>query len=273
VAARILVVEDDTFVQTVISDILLAQGHEVHTATDGTTALAAAMIHPPDLVISDVMMPGMDGWALVRRVRSHPRLAFVPFIFLSSLNSLDDVLRGFRLGADDYLPKPFSPEALLERVAHALRWRSRIADDAHQLFDPDQLFDPHDGGDPPTGIRGSLAVVGLSSLLVLLDLEKKGGTLELKRSAPQERCRLLIYEGRVFQAYIDLGPPLAHAEVIYYLLGWPHGSFEFHPSSDVVHDEIECSTTGLLMEAARRADELVLPMLPNTLAEATDNDL
>lgn len=261
-AARILVVEDDTFVQAVVGDVLISHGHEVHTATDGATALAAAMIHPPDLVISDVMMPGMDGWALVRRVRSHPRLAFVPFIFLSSLSSLDDVLRGFRLGADDYLPKPFSPEALLERVAHALRWRNRIQDDAHGLFDPP------DGGDAPNGIRGSLAVVGLSSLLVLLDLEKKGGTLELTRSAPYERCRLLIHGGRVFQAYIDLGPPLTHAEVVYYLLGWSHGNFEFHPLSEDIDDEVDCSTTGLLMEAARRADELGLP---NTAAQAADD--
>lgn len=265
-AARILVVEDDIFVQTVIGDVLIAHGHEVHTATDGTTALAAAMLHPPDLVISDVMMPGMDGWALVRRVRSHPQLGFVPFIFLSSLNSLDDVLRGFRLGADDYLPKPFSPEALIERVAHALRWRNRIQDDAHWLLDP------HDGGDSPTGIRGSLAVVGLSSLLVLLELEMKSGTLALTRSAPYERCRLLIHKGRVFQAHIDVGPPLIHADVVYYLLDWPRGSFEFHPSSDVVRDEVACSTTGLLMEAARRVDELVLP-IRGTPVDAQEDDL
>ena len=68
----------------------------------------------------------MDGWALVRRVRWNPRLAFVPFIFLSALNSADDILRGFRLGADDYLPKPFTPDALIERVNHALQRRDRI---------------------------------------------------------------------------------------------------------------------------------------------------
>lgn len=263
--AKILVVDDDAFAQTVIADVLTAHGHEVRTATDGTAALAAALLYPPDLVISDVMMPGMDGWALVRRVRSHPRLAFIPFIFLSALSSLDDVLRGFRLGADDYLPKPFAPEVLLERVAHALRWRRSVERDAHWLLAP------HDAGAPTTGIRGSLAVVGLSSLLVLLDLEKKSGTLALARSDPFERCRLLICEGRVFQAYIDVGPPLMHAEVVYYLLGWSFGGFEFHASSAVVRDEIDCSTTGLLMEAARRADEFEPPT--SSPADAPGDDL
>ncbi len=102
----------------------------------------------------------------------------------------------------------------------------------------------------------------------MLDLEKKGGTLELTRGAPYERCRLLIRCGRVFQAYVDHGPPLTHAEVVYYLLGWSHGNFEFHPLSEDIDDEVDCSTTGLLMEAARRADELGLP---NTAAQAADD--
>jgi len=263
--ARILVVDDDSFVQTVIADVLTAHGHEVRTAADGATALASAILQPPDLVISDVMMPGMDGWAFVRRVRSHPLLAFVPFIFLSSLSSICDVLRGFRLGADDYLPKPFTPGDLMERVTHALQRRSTIEDDARWLLAP------HDADEPPNGVRGSLAVVGLSSLLVLLDLEKKGGTLELTRSSPHERCRLLICEGRVFQVHIDVGPVLTDADVVYYLLGWSLGSFEFHPSSAVVDDVIGCSTTGLLMEAARRADEGVVPT--GAPAHAPDDDL
>ena len=248
-SARILVVDDDAFTQRVIVAALRPHGYEVATASDGASALARALVHPPDLVISDVVMPGMDGWALVRRVRSHHQLAFVPFIFLSSLKSADDVLRGFRLGADDYLPKPFTAEALAERVATVLEGRARLESSARALLDPRK------DSEPQTGMRGSLADIGVSSLLVLLELEKKGGILALTRNTPQERVRLLLRGGRVLEAHVDAGPPLRHAEVVYHALGWSRGSFEFHAVAAEMHDEIGSSTTGLLMEAARRADE------------------
>lgn len=248
-SARILIVEDEALVRTVIFASLTPLGHHLVAVPDGISALARALTHPPDLVISDVMMPGMDGWALVRRVRAHPTLAFVPFIFLSSLASVDDVLRGFRLGADDYLPKPFTPAALVERVTHALQRRGSVESRARGLIGR--------GAEAPAppGIRGSLADVGLSSLLVLLEIEKKSGTLELQRAAPPERCRLLLREGRVVQGHVDAGPSQTRADVVYHALAWSQGTFEFRAGEVAVPDEIDISTTGLLMEAARRVDE------------------
>ncbi|MCB9706925.1 MAG: response regulator [Myxococcales bacterium] len=245
--ASILVVDDEAVVREFIVATLLPLGHHLVTASDGESALEAALASPPDLVISDVMMPGMDGWSLVRRVRTHPRLAFVPFIFLSALSSVDDILKGFRLGADDYLPKPFRSDALIERVTDALRRRESIESRTRGLLEP------RDDGAPPA-LRGSLSEVGLSSLLVLLEIEKKSGTLELHGEF-DERLRLDLRRGRVFQAHVDRGPPLTGAEVIYYLLGWPRGTFVFHAGDAPIEDKIGLSTTGLLMEAARRADE------------------
>lgn len=249
VGARILIVDDEVIVQTVIFAALSPLGHELIAANGGNSALVKALRSPPDLVISDVMMPGMDGWSLVRRVRSHPRLAFVPFIFLSALTSVDDVLRGFRLGADDYLPKPFTPEVLIERVNHALQRRRSVESSARDL-----ITEPPKGP-AMSGIRGSLSDIGLSSLLVLMELEKKTGTLLLTRLGPPERCKLHVVGGRVFQAHFEAGPPLRNAEAVYYLLAWAQGNFEFHAAHVAVADEIQSSTTGLLMEAARRADE------------------
>ncbi len=224
-------------------------GHHVQVASNGAGALTKAIFAPPDLVISDVLMPGMDGWALVRRVRAHPRLAFVPFIFLSALSSADDILRGFRLGADDYLPKPFSPEVLIERVSTALERRQTLENRTRRLIAQDE----HES---PAALRGSLAEVGLSSLLVLLELEKKSGALELSRPSPNERCRLLLCDGRIYSANVDVGPALlSGAEVVYFLLGWSSGSFEFNAGACAEVDTIGMSTTGLLLEAARRADE------------------
>jgi CheY-like chemotaxis protein len=246
VPPKILVVEDDTFTQRVVLAALRPRGYDLSTAPDGATALARALVHPPDLVISDVVMPGMDGWSLVRRVRSHHRLALVPFIFLTSLASAEDVLRGFRLGADDYLSKPFLPGELLERVDLVLARRDELARQADRLL----AAPPSD-----TGMHGSLGDIGASSLLVLLEMEKKGGILTLSRQDPPGRCRLLLREGRVLEAHVDEGPPLRHAEAVYHVLGWSRGHFEFHAVPVEMRDEIGLSTTGLLMEAARLADE------------------
>lgn len=243
-AAKILVVDDDTFTQRVILAALRPHGYEITTAPDGHTALARALVQRPDLVVSDIVMPGMDGWGLVRRVRSHPQLALVPFIFLSSLASADDVLRGFRLGADDYLPKPFRPEELAERVALVLGRRDELEAHASALLHP-----------PEAGLRGSLADIGVSSLMVLLEMEKKGGILVLTRSDPHERVRLILHAGRVLEAHVDAGPPLQHAQAVYHALGWSRGSFEFRAVPVETRDKIGISTTGLLMEAARLADE------------------
>ena len=247
--ARILIVDDNAFIHSVIVATLSPLGHELRSAHDGVSAVAEALLKPPDLVISDVMMPGMDGWALVRRVRWNPRLAFVPFIFLSALNSADDILRGFRLGADDYLPKPFTPDALIERVNHALQRRDRIEHSTRRQLGLRGV------GEPPAGLCGSLTDVGLSSLLVLLDLEKKSGTLDLVRGAPHEHCRLRLRDGRVVHAHVTQAPRLSPTEAIYYALGWSTGTFEFSAGDVEDDDAIGVSTTGLLMEAARRADE------------------
>ncbi|MEZ4449835.1 MAG: response regulator [Nannocystaceae bacterium] len=243
--AKILVVDDDVLIREVIFATLEPQGHQLDAASDGEAAIERAIEAPPDLVISDVMMPGMDGWALVRRVRAHPRLGFVPFIFLSALSTVDDVLKGFRLGADDYLPKPFTRDALIERVTHALERRQSLESAARDVLSPQA---------DAAALRGSLAEVGLSSLLVLLEIDKKSGALDL-RGDRGEACRLHLRQGRVYQARFARGPRLLDAEAVYYLLSWSRGTFEFRAADGPLDDTIGTSTTGLLMEAARRADE------------------
>src|SRR5690606_23130661 len=110
--ARILVADDDTWILKMVSNVLERRGYDVKLAADGEEAWHLALEYKPDMLITDVMMPKVDGWALVRALRARPEFAFTPVIFLTALNSDEDRIRGFRLGADDYLPKPFRFEEL-----------------------------------------------------------------------------------------------------------------------------------------------------------------
>jgi CheY-like chemotaxis protein len=242
--AKILLVDDDPWSLRIATSALSGLGYGLDTASDGATALAKALVSPPDLVISDVMMPGMSGWTLVCRVRSHRQLAFIPFIFLTSLDSRHDRLKGFRLGADDYLPKPFQPEELELRVASVLRRRDAIARRSREEL---QAAIP-----ASRGFSGSLHDIGVASLLVLLELERKSGLLVLGRG--QIRARLFVRDGQIVAAFID-GLSLRGEEVVFEALRWPEGEFVYTSAPVDMVDEIQSTTTRLLLEAARRLDE------------------
>ncbi len=120
---RVLVADDDPDIRSLLRDYLRAEGYEIAEAADGAAALAAFRNTAPDLVILDVMMPGMDGMEVCRRIRE---ISAVPIMFLTGRDDEVDQLLGFGFGADDYVTKPFSPrtvmarlKALLRRTAHA----------------------------------------------------------------------------------------------------------------------------------------------------------
>jgi DNA-binding response OmpR family regulator len=115
---RILVVEDDARTSASIALYLRHDGFEVVTAADGATALAEAGRRMPDLVVLDLMLPGVDGLEVCRAVRS---CGNVPIIMLTARSTEEDKLRGLGAGADDYVTKPFSPRELVARVQAVLR--------------------------------------------------------------------------------------------------------------------------------------------------------
>src|SRR5207247_10963213 len=135
-------------------------------AGDGEEGLMRADQLRPDLIITDVMMPKLDGWALVRALRSRPELALVPVIFLTALGGEEDRIRGFRLGADDYLPKPFRFEELDLRVANALKKAQATQAKAQEVARAQPPPPPPPGAAPgsakkPAGIHGPLEQLGL----------------------------------------------------------------------------------------------------------------
>ncbi|HUF75796.1 MAG TPA: response regulator [Longimicrobiales bacterium] len=126
--ARVLVAEDDEISATILLHRLEKEGLDVVRFEDGQDAYEAAQAEVPDLVILDVKMPGMDGFEVLGRLRKDPRYARTPIIMLTSLGQEADVVRGFGLGADDYILKPFSPTELTARVRRLLtRGRSSSA--------------------------------------------------------------------------------------------------------------------------------------------------
>lgn len=114
----ILVVEDDTTLRRILRDVLIIRGYEVLVAEDGEEGCRLFSEHDVDLVIADVMMPRIDGFEMVRRMRE--KGTKTQFIFLSALDSAEDVVEGFRSGGHDYLRKPFDMNELLVRVESLL---------------------------------------------------------------------------------------------------------------------------------------------------------
>ncbi|MGH3501905.1 MAG: response regulator transcription factor [Nocardioidaceae bacterium] len=118
--ARVLVVDDDTTVREVVVSYLRAGGHEVAEAADGEAALAAVGGHRPDIVVLDLMLPGIDGLEVCRRLRGGDG-AGLPVVMLTALGGESDRVVGLEIGADDYVTKPFSPRELVLRVDSVLR--------------------------------------------------------------------------------------------------------------------------------------------------------
>ena len=123
---RILIVDDDRTLRKILKRHLENQGYLVEAVPSAVEALDLFEIEPPDLVVSDVMMPEMDGFEFCRRLRSHPSGKLLPFIFLSSKGELDDRIKGHSRGADDYLIKPFEPRELVAKIEAQLERSRRI---------------------------------------------------------------------------------------------------------------------------------------------------
>jgi class 3 adenylate cyclase len=118
---RILIIEDDPVIRQSLALCLKNEGYIVREAADGRTGLELARAEPPDLIICDVVMPEMDGFAVVSTLRSSPQLRSIPFVFLTSRDERADVRRGMNLGADDYLTKPFTRDEVVETVKVRLK--------------------------------------------------------------------------------------------------------------------------------------------------------
>ena len=135
---KVLVVDDEESVRELINLYLTKEGFEVIAASEGREALRLNGEHRPDLIILDLMLPGLDGWEVCRQIRSHSR---VPIIMLTARSEEVDRIVGLELGADDYVVKPFSPRELVARVKAVLRRGAAAAEEAEMLTFPGLRID------------------------------------------------------------------------------------------------------------------------------------
>ena len=159
----ILVIEDDSAIQEAIVDILELQGFQVLSAPDGVAGVAAARAQRPDLILCDIMMPFLDGYGVLARLRQYPQTATIPFIFLTARTTPADFRQGMQLGADDYLAKPFRPAELVAAVNLRLQRQSELANRFQKrveaLHSSLVTVLPHELRTPLNGVLGGISLL------------------------------------------------------------------------------------------------------------------
>ncbi len=234
---KILVVDDNRLVRELVRDTFLEAGFDVIDASNGREAVERIASNRPDLVVTDVNMPELDGWGLCEALKSDPDTREIPLVFLAAQREVPDRLRGLRLGAHDYLCKPFSTEELLVRVKLILERAGRA------------------GGGPGAVSRavlsGHTSHMPTPDLVQLLAINRKTGCLRLKA---RETGRVHFRDGRIVAASTAR---TRGKKALFRMLGWTDAEFEFDPSDERgVVDELEMPSQRLLMDGLVAIDDL-----------------
>lgn len=253
---RLLIVDDDRLILKVVHDFFGPHGYVVEQAEDGADALRRLEAELPDIIVADVLMPGLDGWELFEEIRKRPSTARVPFVFLTTERDLPQRLRGFHMGADDYITKPFDVEELHARVERILQ---RQADAERSVLGEGTL------------LTGSVRHMPLSDLLQILSLNGKDGTVVLRQGT--DVGVIHFNSGSILHAScgrID-GP-----KALYRMLGWTGATFRVTPpGEDGGARSVDQPTTSVLMDGLVSLDEwnrwhMMLPGNGTVLELASD---
>lgn len=156
---KILLAEDELGLRENIIALLEIRGYEVVPALDGMDALKKLRSFTPDLIISDIMMPYLDGYELFKRVREDDRTKFIPFLFLSAKSDLSSIRQGMGLGVDDYITKPFSSEDLLRSINIQLQKAETVNLKIDQIRSNIRESLPHELRTPLVGILGFSEII------------------------------------------------------------------------------------------------------------------
>lgn len=231
---RVLIVDDEARLRTILERVLREKGYEVQTAVHGRDALKQIPSFNPHLVIADVAMPEMDGFELCRNIRADGRFGSVRFIFLTAKDAREDEIEGLTIGADDYITKPFDVDKLLARVDARLRWLDSVK---------------QGGGSSEGNLEGSLAGRNLIDILQILELGQKTGVLTAY--SQEQESSILISRGEVVKAVCGKKKSKL---AVFTALAWTDGRFTFNPC-EIEDTEEKLAITPLLLEWAKIADE------------------
>ncbi|KAA3614167.1 MAG: response regulator [Calditrichaeota bacterium] len=235
-AEKILIVDDNPSVLKLLNISLTKAGYEIVEAENGEEAFVAANENLPDLIISDIMMPQMDGLELCWMIRENSKVPMVPFIFLTSFDDPETEVKGFRAGADKYLNKPIERKDLLEKVQELLDRKKKVNDVAKTELDN-------------KGFAGDLSDLSIVELVQMLNLNKKSGVLHIKADVDGE---IYLKDGQLHAASCK---GLDGEEAVYKLVEQLKGKFNFELSDVSIERNINNSTMNVIMEACRIMDE------------------
>jgi signal transduction histidine kinase len=176
---RILVIEDTPEVREIIASTLQSKGWEPLLAENGEEGVALANAMSPDLILCDIRMPKMDGYAVLQELRSKKSTAVLPFIFLSGLGERPEIRHGMNLGADDYIQKPFTPNELISAVEARLHKQNVVTESAEikmsQLRESLSFALPHELGTPLNTILGFSSLITDATELSLTEVREYAG--------------------------------------------------------------------------------------------------
>jgi CheY-like chemotaxis protein len=233
---QVLIVDDNPLVRD-----LMCHGMEAHctviSAADGADALLKSIDNPPDLIISDFRMPGLDGRQLYEKLRGRENTRNIPFVFVASRGDIEEKLRpAVGGGVEDFVPKPFF-------VSDLVRQTKKIIDRLHL-----EKMQKH--ASRPGVIQGRLEEMSVTELMQSLEMGQKSCRLSLRHS--DEQCEMYFTAGQCKHAQIGQ----TEGDVaVYHVVGWSDGDFEIDFGAISDRETTTHSTTGLLMEAMRLMDE------------------
>jgi CheY-like chemotaxis protein len=233
---RVMIVDDNPMIRD-----LMCRGMErfcaVISSPDGADALLKSIDNPPDLIISDFRMPGLDGRQLFEKLRGRENTKHIPFVFVASRGDIEEKLRpAVGGGVEDFIPKPFFVANLVSQV-------KKIVDRLHL-----EKMQKH--ASRPGVIQGRLEEMSVTELMQSLEMGQKSCRLRLRHGG--DEAELYFSAGQCKHAHLG---GMDGDAVAYQVIGWLDGEFEidFGASSD--RETTTLSTTGLLMEAMRLMDE------------------
>ena len=234
-SVKILIVEDNPAVLELVRKGMEPCG-EIHVATDGTDALLKALEEPPDLIICDFQMPGLTGRQLYEKLRARDATRKIPFIFLAGKTDIEEKLRQFTDGVEDFIVKPFF---LRELVARAKKVSDRI-----------HLEKLQSKARKPGVIEGLLEEMNIIDLFTSLEMGQKSCRLTLVKG--KDKGEIFFENGQVYDAAFGA---LTGNEAIYKLAFWNQGNFEIEFGVKPPTRRTTMPTQALLMEALRLIDE------------------
>jgi CheY-like chemotaxis protein len=233
---HVLVVDDNPLVRELVVEGLASLG-EVISASDGADALLKAIDAPPDLIITDYRMPGLDGRQLYEKLRGREATRHIPFIFMAGRGDIEEKLRPMVEGVEDFIPKPFFVRDVLRR--------------AKVIVDRLRLERLQQKAARPGVIQGRLEELGIADLMQSLEMGQKSCKLTLRRKG--ETCEMFFTGGQCRHAKLG---SVEGEEAVYPVVLWNEGDFEIDFTAPATEQNtISRSTTGLLMEAMRLMDE------------------